>query len=259
MVRLKNYFNKWVELLKVEKLFDGAVEMMVREQFTNCTKGLFVYLNERSPKTLDELVILVKKYLMVHGKKLSSKDVMVRRGETRGFGRGKSPESFGAVVRCSRCGGERHRAAKCVSRLPEGHRRDGQQGRKLFCNRCGAFGHGARDCRSTLGNQQISRSGFTGGKASRSPLRVGCAMRVRKELPPVRLTEDDDLLELKSGEKINVLIGACMGAEMTERMPVVTGKVGDRCVEDMRDIGCNGVIIKKDLVSQKELTENEGC
>ena len=40
--------------------------------------------------------------------------------------------------------------------------------------------------------------------------------------------KDDDLLELKSGEKIKVLNGACMSAEMMEGMPVVTGKVGDR-------------------------------
>ena len=61
MVRLKNYFTKWVELSKVEKLFDGAVELMVREQFTNaCSKDLSVYLNERSPKTLDELVIVAE-------------------------------------------------------------------------------------------------------------------------------------------------------------------------------------------------------
>ena len=30
MVRLKNYFPKWVELSKVKKSFDGAVELMVR-------------------------------------------------------------------------------------------------------------------------------------------------------------------------------------------------------------------------------------
>ena len=39
MVRLKNYFIKWAELSKVEKSFDGAVELMVHEQFTNaCPK-----------------------------------------------------------------------------------------------------------------------------------------------------------------------------------------------------------------------------
>ena len=49
-----------------------------------------------------------------------------------------------------------------------------------------------------------------------------------------------------------------MAAEMTEGMPVVTGNVDDRCVEVLRDTGCNGVIVRRDLVSQKELTENEG-
>ena len=61
MVRLKNYFTDWVELSKVEKSFDGAVELIVREQFTKaCSKDLSVYLNEKSPKILDELVILAK-------------------------------------------------------------------------------------------------------------------------------------------------------------------------------------------------------
>ena len=59
--------------------------------------------------------------------------------------------------------------------------------------------------------------------------------------------EDDDLLELKLGEKIKVLNGACMDAKMTEGMPVVTGKIGDRCEEVLRDTGCNGVIIRRDL------------
>ena len=48
----------------MEKSFDGAVELMVREQFTNArSKDLSVYLNDKSPKTLDELVILAEQYL----------------------------------------------------------------------------------------------------------------------------------------------------------------------------------------------------
>ena len=125
MVRRKNYFTKWVELPKVEKSFDGAMELIIHEQFTEaCPKDLSVYLNERRPKTLDELVILAEQYPMAHDKKLSSKDVMAIRGDTRGFGRGKSPESFRAIVRCYRCGGEGHRATECVSRMPKRHRRD---------------------------------------------------------------------------------------------------------------------------------------
>ena len=76
---------------------------------------------------------------MAHDKKLLSKDEIARRGDTRGVGRGKSPESFRAVVRCYRCGGEVHRAAECVSRMLGGHRRDGQQGRRISCYRCLSF------------------------------------------------------------------------------------------------------------------------
>ena len=57
IVRLKNYLTKWIKLAKVEESFNRVVELIVREQFTNaCPKELSVYLNERSPKTLDELV-----------------------------------------------------------------------------------------------------------------------------------------------------------------------------------------------------------
>ena len=68
---------------------------------------------------------------MAHDKKLSRKHVIARRGDTRGFEKEKSPESFRAIVRCNRCGGEGHRAAECVSRMPGWHRRDGQEGKKF--------------------------------------------------------------------------------------------------------------------------------
>ena len=73
IVRLKNYLTKWVKLATVEESCDGVVELMVREQFTNAgPKELSVYLNERSPKTLDELVTWAEQYLKAHNWKLSS-------------------------------------------------------------------------------------------------------------------------------------------------------------------------------------------
>ena len=64
IVRLKNYLTKWVKLAEVEESFDGVVELMVREQFTNaCPKELSVYLNERIPKTLDESATWADQYL----------------------------------------------------------------------------------------------------------------------------------------------------------------------------------------------------
>ena len=81
IVRLMNYLTKWVKLAKVEESFDGVVEIMVQEQFTNaCLKELSVYLNERSPKTLDKLATWADQFLIAHNKKLSSKN-SIRRGE----------------------------------------------------------------------------------------------------------------------------------------------------------------------------------
>ena len=37
-------------------------------------------------------------------------------------------------------------------------------------------------------------------------------------------------------------------------MPVVTGRVGNKSVSVLRDTGCSGVVITRDLVTEEELT-----
>jgi len=66
------------------------------------------------------------------------------------------------------------------------------------------------------------------------------------------------VLELKNGEKIKVLNGACMNAELKDMMPVVTGKVEGKCVEVLRDTGCSGVIVRRDLVKDAEIRDRTG-
>ena len=61
------------------------------------------------------------------------------------------------------------------------------------------------------------------------------------------------MLELKSGEKIKVLNGACM-AEIKDNLPVLSGKVGDKKVEVLRDTGCRGVIIRRELEDETDFT-----
>ena len=99
VVGLKNYFTKYVKLAKVEKSFDGVVELMVREQFPNaCPKELSVYLNERGPKTLDELVTWAEQYLMVHNKKLSSSQS--RREDVKNGSREEKSERPRSALQC---------------------------------------------------------------------------------------------------------------------------------------------------------------
>ena len=62
-----------------------------------------------------------------------------------------------------------------------------------------------------------------------------------------------ETLELKSGEKIKVLNGACM-AEIKDYLPVLSGKVGGEKVEVLRDTGCSGVIIRRELKEETDFT-----
>ena len=41
-------------------------------------------------------------------------------------------------------------------------------------------------------------------------------------------------------------------------LPVTRGFVGDSSVSVLRDTGCNGVIVKKDLISDEQFTGEEG-
>ena len=173
IVRLKNYLTKWVKLARFEESFDGVVELMVREQFTNaCPKELSLYLHEMSPKTLDELVTWAEQYLMAHNKKLSSSQS--RREDVKNENRGGNSERPCSAVQCFRCGGKGHRATECVSRIPDGRRREGERYEKRFsCQKCGGYGHEARDCRSTPRNHHAQRPGPNGSKPPPSMYRAG--------------------------------------------------------------------------------------
>ena len=137
---------------------------MVREQFTNaCPKELSVYLNERGPKTLDELVTWVEQYLMAHNKKLSSSQS--RREGVKNGSRGGNLERPRSALQCFRCGGEGHHATECVSRMPDGRRRERKRFERRFsCQKCGGNEHEARDCRSTRRNHHAQRPGPNGAK-----------------------------------------------------------------------------------------------
>ena len=79
IVRVRNYFNKWVELSEVGKTFKGVEELMVRKQFTNsCPRNVSIFLTERKPGNLKELAQMAEQYLDAHNKILSSKTTVAR-------------------------------------------------------------------------------------------------------------------------------------------------------------------------------------
>ena len=136
---------------------------------------------------------------MAHNKNLSSKD-LIRKGENLDVGGSKRrPERRTKILICYRCGSEGHREVDCMSKMPDGRRRSGDQ--RITCCRCGALGHegkGLQDCatRSTCHAIWTQRSQVSSASSS-------SGMRVQQlpKTPPQEPTEDGQVLELKSGGK----------------------------------------------------------
>ena len=52
--------------------------------------------------------------------------------------------------------------------------------------------------------------------------------------------------------------GVCLDVDEKDKLQLVNGKVSERCVKVLCDTGCTGVLIKRDLENQQELTGKKG-
>jgi len=86
----------------------------------------------------------------------------------------------------------------------------------------------------------MPRSGT--GAAKPQAHRIACSVKVQSNAQEEEKS-GDDILELKSGEKIKVLNSACIGNGRKDNMPVLSGKVGDKTIEVLQDTRCCGVIV----------------
>ena len=125
------------------------------------------------------------------------------------------------------------------------------------CFLCGKQGHEARNCRSGGG-----RSG--GQNKDGNPVQCGQVSASCLVQPPeVKPTDEevkacikDDKLLLACGKMIPLLSSVCVEplTGVRSQMPVVKGRVGEKCVDVLRDTGCSGIVVKRDLVSEDQFT-----
>ena len=81
--------------------------------------------------------------------------------------------------------------------------------------------------------------------------RAGCAVEIW-ELPRMNLEEETQLLELKPVGQMEMMRAVvCLDVDEKDKLQLVNEKVGERCVEVLRDTGCTGVLIKRDSVKQE--------
>ena len=68
VARLQRYFDRWVDMSGCVKEYKDLADLLIREQFVNtCSAEMALFLRERVPKNISEMVKLAEQYLEAHG------------------------------------------------------------------------------------------------------------------------------------------------------------------------------------------------
>ena len=244
IVRLDRYLLRWLELSNTARTFDGLKDLIVKEQFIDsCPKDLAIHLRQRAPETLAMIAKIADQYLEAHGKHLFSSvsrkpTVQPERDEV------KNMQINPPALHCFKCNTRGHKAVNCPTLTKK-------------CFLCGKQGHEARNCRSggrRPGGQSKDGNPVQRGQVSAS--RLVQPPEVKPTDEEVKACIKDDKLLLACGKKIPLLSSACVEplTGVRSKMPVVKGRVGEMPVDVLRDTGCSGIVVKRDLVSEDQFT-----
>ncbi|KAK7100281.1 hypothetical protein V1264_023261 [Littorina saxatilis] len=240
--RLSSYLQKWVELSGEEQSYESLRDLIVKEQFLNaCPKDLATRLEEQKLRGLKDITDAAERYLIAHGRTLgtskSSKPFQKsgNQGNQPAKGQTESAPSSneGQNITCFHCNAMGHRVANCPQKKNNGHVNDKAQEhrRRYYDNK-----------RQTSGsNQQVCAS---------SVILPRAAEQVATPSDVEECLSDGQLL-LANGKSISVVASAAVSVS---NMPVSKGFVEKQEVTVLRDSGCNGVIVKEDLVPTEKFT-----
>ncbi|XP_070192575.1 uncharacterized protein [Littorina saxatilis] len=240
--RLSSYLQKWVELSGEEQSYESLRDLIVKEQFLNaCPKDLATRLEEQKLRGLKDITDAAERYLIAHGRTLgtskSSKPFQKsgNQGNQPAKGQTESAPSSneGQNITCFHCNAKGHRVANCPQKKNNGHGNDKAQEhrRRYYDNK-----------RQTSGsNQQVCAS---------SVILPRAAEQVATPSDVEECLSDGQLL-LANGKSISVVASAAVSVS---NMPVSKGFVEKQEVTVLRDSGCNGVIVKEDLVPTEKFT-----
>lgn len=213
--RLVSYIDRWIQLAKIEQTFDDLKALFVKEQFlASSDQHLSLYIKERAPRDLNELVCLADQYLDAR----FNGNVGAGGAERR-----EDSQNREANLNCKGSQSMRH---------ANDSRKEGSSNTSdRVCYSCGKTGHIQRFCRLNSGNRTSER-----------PTRSNyCAIRKDKELSRVM---DDQHGAFTNGmgsilQPIRVQCG---------ELPVAVGRVNDRYATVLRDTGCDAVIVRRGLI-----------
>ena len=269
ILRLQKLFDRWVELSKVDRDFEKLKALMVREQFMNkCSSDLLIFLKERGVTSLDDIGLQTERY--VDARRLS-------------FSHFCQPDRKPSSIPPNRPASSQP-VKPSSFRPPPGAMKSQRLPR--ICYLCKKPGHLANECQ--FRSSQIRASCLQETEEEHEvAYDDDTAEQIGEEViePPIEDCFDDnqahpdqdvaafcafpqqlneccmesDRVTLRCGHQLPIMSAAC-GDRRANGMPVCTGRVGKHPVQVLRDSGCSGVVIRRDLVEEDQLTgEQRGC
>ncbi|PIK41284.1 hypothetical protein BSL78_21861 [Apostichopus japonicus] len=255
--RLNGYITRWMELAKIEKTFEGVIELLVREQLlASCNKELAIFLRERKPHSLSELTFLADQYALAHFR--SSQTSNGNRPNNRSYnpnqnrGRGNTEQNHGdRSYRGGSNRGGRGNNNNRDNRFTVGQNFSG-------CFVCGNKSHLAKDCnrkfegvpRDRLGGLEQDNTIATSPELAHNKDRpLGACVDI-KLCRPTCFPSNGSYVKLACGHEIPLASAACNAGQ---GMPVLKGLIGNTEVEVLRDTGCSAVVVQEALINEKQL------
>ena len=256
--RMKTYFTRWIDMASIEKSYEGLQDLILREQLTFiCNRDLELFLREREPKSLEQASKLADQY-----KEARYVDIVNLTYKNNERSRSRSNSE------------SRSRSRSPTRRGPN----QGNQGYprpRVRCYNCGGP-HVRRFCPQL--KQGIMKAGAVDYRRSRSPTRKVTFQTQEPEVPKEETAKDGnqntepkvcvacliltDAVNYSQAttneqEMVKTSVGSPIkvsSVSSLSEMSTVQGFVGEKPVEVLRDTGCSGVIVSKDLVPESAYT-----
>ena len=213
--------------------YDALLDLIVREHiYETADRSLSIFLRERNPDSVKDLILLAEQYRNAHGSVVSDFGRRARRDE-------KTRKDKGAF------GKDRRDKSPLSPREPK------------TCYTCGKVGHFSTKCPDGMGGR--SKKGGKWSQESRKQSVNACVVGVcPPETSPDMLSSVPEVqspysasVKLMCGHEIPLLYASCaVGTEMYLCDAVVNGKQ----IQAMRDSGCTSVIVRTGLVQASQFT-----
>ncbi|XP_052673702.1 uncharacterized protein LOC128155864 [Crassostrea angulata] len=229
--RLDSYLERWIQLSKTNRTLDDLKDLFLREQFLLCcSKELALFLKERIPTSIQDMARYADQFAearTVTSSSLTQKPFFDRRQQSDRqppYKDSVQQNQSGNAVKCYECGRQGHKAFNCNFRKSPNNRPFNSSEKQETTPKHTYPSDFQR------GSYNNGNHGYPG----RGRGRQGAASVVEKHgnLPCV-------------GDSV---------AFCETEMPVVKGCVGNKLVTVLRDTGCSGAVIRRELVNDDQLT-----